>query len=137
MQASQRLTAMQGDNFSEDGALAPAGNHKELVFLPVFVCFLRGGKFFFVVLLCVCVFCYYFSGGLWGLSVCHVRWVSVCQVVGAVGQSVARFSNSIYRKKQQLAVGQHQWYHLGVGEPPILVYFSWDWDVHWGVRFGF
>ena len=23
---------------------------------------------------------------------------------------------------------------LGVGAPPILVYFSWDWDVHWGYR---
>ena len=33
-----------------------------------------------------------------------------------------------------VAVGQHQWYHLGVGAPPILVYFSGDWDVHWGVR---
>ena len=30
------------------------------------------------------------------------------------------------------AVGQHQWYHFGVGAPPILVY-SWDWDVHWEV----
>ena len=31
-----------------------------------------------------------------------------------------------------MAVGQHQWYHFGIGAPPILVYFSWDWDVHWG-----
>ena len=31
-----------------------------------------------------------------------------------------------------LAVGQNQWYHFGVGAPPILVYFSGDWDVHWG-----
>ena len=30
-----------------------------------------------------------------------------------------------------LAVGQLQWYHFGVGAPPILVYFSGDWDVHW------
>ena len=22
--------------------------------------------------------------------------------------------------------------HFGVGAPPILVYFSGDWDVHWG-----
>ena len=22
--------------------------------------------------------------------------------------------------------------HFGIGAPPILVYFSWDWDVHWG-----
>ena len=34
-----------------------------------------------------------------------------------------------------LAAGQNQWYHFGVGAPPILVYFSWDdWDVHWGYR---
>ena len=31
-----------------------------------------------------------------------------------------------------LAVGQNQWYHFWVGAPPILVYFSGDWDVHWG-----
>ena len=32
-----------------------------------------------------------------------------------------------------MAVGQNQWYHFGVGAPPILVYFSgWDWDAHWG-----
>ena len=30
----------------------------------------------------------------------------------------------------QMAVGQNQWYHFGVGAPPILVYFSGDWDVH-------
>ena len=30
------------------------------------------------------------------------------------------------------AVGQNQWYHFGVGAPPILVHFSGDWDVHWG-----
>ena len=29
-----------------------------------------------------------------------------------------------------MAVGQNQWYHFGVGAPPVLVYFSWDWDVH-------
>ena len=26
-------------------------------------------------------------------------------------------------------MGQNQWYHLGTGAPPILVYFSGDWDV--------
>ena len=31
-----------------------------------------------------------------------------------------------------MAVGQNQWYHFGVGAPPILVYFSGDGDVHWG-----
>ena len=33
-----------------------------------------------------------------------------------------------------MAVGQHQWYHFGVGAPPNLVVFSGDWDVHLGVR---
>ena len=27
---------------------------------------------------------------------------------------------------------QSQCYHFGIGAPPILVYFSGDWDVHWG-----
>ena len=31
-----------------------------------------------------------------------------------------------------MAVGQNQWYHFGVGAPPILVYVSGDWGVHWG-----
>ena len=31
-----------------------------------------------------------------------------------------------------MAVGQNQWYRFGVGVPPILVFFSGDWDVHWG-----
>ena len=31
-----------------------------------------------------------------------------------------------------MAVGQNQWYHFGVGAPPVLVYFSGDWDVHVG-----
>ena len=31
-----------------------------------------------------------------------------------------------------MAVGKNQWYHFGVGAPPMLVYFSGDWDVHWG-----
>ena len=31
-----------------------------------------------------------------------------------------------------MAVGQKQWYHFGVDTPPISVYFSGDWDVHWG-----
>ena len=34
--------------------------------------------------------------------------------------------------KIDLAVGQNQWYHFGVGAPPILVYFSGSWDVYWG-----
>ena len=34
-----------------------------------------------------------------------------------------------------MAMVQQQWYHFGIGAPPILVYFSGDWahwDVHWG-----
>ena len=27
---------------------------------------------------------------------------------------------------------ENQWYHSGVGAPPILVYFDGDWDVHSG-----
>ena len=34
--------------------------------------------------------------------------------------------------QDEVAVGQNQWYHFGIGAPPILVYFSGDWDVHWG-----
>ena len=30
-----------------------------------------------------------------------------------------------------MTVGQNQWYHFGVGAPPILVHFSGG-DVHWG-----
>ena len=33
---------------------------------------------------------------------------------------------------KHMAAGQNQWYHFGVGAPPILVYFSGDCDVHWG-----
>ena len=33
---------------------------------------------------------------------------------------------------EHIAVGHNQWYHVGVGATPILVYFSGDWDVHWG-----
>ena len=39
--------------------------------------------------------------------------------------------------QSQMAVGQNQWYHSGVGAPPILVYFSGDWDVHWGYDLDF
>ena len=37
----------------------------------------------------------------------------------------------------QMALGQNQWYLFGVGAPPILVYFSGDWDVHWGYDLDF
>ena len=33
-----------------------------------------------------------------------------------------------------MAMVQNQWYHFGIGAPPILVYFSGDWDVHCGGR---
>ena len=33
---------------------------------------------------------------------------------------------------KNMAVGQNQWWHFGVGAPPILVYVSGDWDVLWG-----
>ena len=39
-------------------------------------------------------------------------------------------------KAWHAAVGQDQWYHFGVGAPPILLYFSGDWDVHTGTGFG-
>ena len=32
-------------------------------------------------------------------------------------------------REKHVAVGQNQWYRFGVG---ALVYFSGDWDVHWG-----
>ena len=35
-----------------------------------------------------------------------------------------------------VAVGQSQWCHFGVGAPPILVYFSGDWDVDWDWGYG-
>ena len=50
---------------------------------------------------------------------------------GAWGTEVIFFTNA--RGLTHFAVGQKQWYHyFGVGAPPILVYFSGDWDVHWG-----
>ena len=42
------------------------------------------------------------------------------------------FRTVLLNKMLQMAVGQNQWYHFGVGAPPIIVYFSGDWDVHWG-----
>ena len=31
-----------------------------------------------------------------------------------------------------MAMIQLQWYQFGIGAPLILIYFSGDWDVHWG-----
>ena len=42
-----------------------------------------------------------------------------------------------YNEINTMAVGQNQWYHFVVGAPPILVYFSGDWDVHWGYDLDF
>ena len=36
-----------------------------------------------------------------------------------------------------MALGQNQWHHVGVGAPPILVYFSGDWDVYRGYDLDF
>ena len=52
-------------------------------------------------------------------------------------QTSSRPSNSDpmafrFSVKHHLAVGQNPWYHFGVGAPPILVYLSGDWNVHWG-----
>ena len=33
---------------------------------------------------------------------------------------------------RDMATGHNLCLHVGVGAPPILVYFSGDWDVHWG-----
>ena len=33
---------------------------------------------------------------------------------------------------EDMAMGQNQWYHFGVGAPLILVYLSGDSDAHWG-----
>ena len=39
------------------------------------------------------------------------------------------WGQQVIRLLLEVAVGQNQWYHLGVGAPPILVFFSGDWDV--------
>ena len=51
-------------------------------------------------------------------------------------------SGNLARQCQQMTINignfshgcgcQNQWDHFGGGAPPILVYFSWDWDVHRG-----
>ena len=41
------------------------------------------------------------------------------------------------KANRYVAMVQNQWYHFGVGAPPILVSFSGDWDVHWGYDLGF
>ena len=41
---------------------------------------------------------------------------------------------SISSDSKDMAVGQHQWYHFGVGEftTHFRTYFCGNWDVHWG-----
>ena len=50
------------------------------------------------------------------------RWweIPAVQIVFQVGS----FGDNPYT----IFLGQNQWYHFGVGAPPILVYL----DVHWG-----
>ena len=54
---------------------------------------------------------------------------------GAGRSSRALWTGRGWRCKKSmiwLCTGQNQQHHFRVGAPPILVYFSWDWDVHWG-----
>ena len=37
-----------------------------------------------------------------------------------------RVSDAVNLKANHMAVGENQWYHFGVGAPPILVYFGGD-----------
>ena len=49
-------------------------------------------------------------------------WLATCvrKATNTRGQNVVPSCPTFL----QLAVGQNQWYHFGVGAPPILVYFS-------------
>ena len=60
-------------------------------------------------------------------------WNLRCRSTGRQGLIVhAGGPISPAMRYSHLAVGQNQWCHFGVGAPPISVYFSGDWDVHWG-----
>ena len=59
--------------------------------------------------------------------------VSISRSEEVSGQSRGQ---PIFSTGLDMAVGQNQWYHFGVGAPPVLVYFSGDWDVHWGFAHG-
>ena len=48
---------------------------------------------------------------------------------------VARTGGSGIRY-MRMAVDQNPWHSFGIGVPPSLVYFSGDWDVHWGYFVG-
>ena len=58
--------------------------------------------------------------------------VRVCSLGDWLGPKVVRLFFFFEGCTGEQAVGQNQWYHFGVGAPPMLIYFSWDWDVHWG-----
>ena len=49
-------------------------------------------------------------------------------------QRAASFPVPFSMGKVEMAVGQNQWQHFGVGEftTHVRTYFSGDWDVHWG-----
>ena len=44
--------------------------------------------------------------------------------------SGATKSHDKARSRAHMAVVQNQWYHFGVGAPPVFVYVSGDWGVH-------
>ena len=60
------------------------------------------------------------------------RLVRKSRLLGYSGKGVARgFRGKGKRRPPTLTHGCGS-YHFGVGAPPILVYFSGDWDVRWG-----
>ena len=63
-------------------------------------------------------------------------WLVLRSTKHIVGQILSNYfgANGWWDIFSDMAVGQNQWYHFGVGAPPILAYFSGDWDVHWGYR---
>ena len=63
----------------------------------------------------------------------HIKAVSLDLAGGAGAEhGTGRGFGELRNYCDHLAVAQNQWYHCGVGAPPNLVYFSWDWDVHCG-----
>ena len=54
------------------------------------------------------------------------------ELVGIYGSHNPVLSVNDLMNVLNMAVSQSQWYHFGVGAPPILVYFGGGWDVHWG-----
>ena len=42
-----------------------------------------------------------------------------------------------FTSRFHVGVCQNQWYHFGVGAPPMFVYFSGHWDVHLGYDLAF